>query len=636
MDLYIRHDFFSEIMNCMNLEMPESYQIQNNDIYLELKKHCSENVLSQFRKIRFIPLSSGELLDYDSDDWDLNKYTLNNRHGIFHFKWCCLNYKCMLKDYVLLLILKGDNKLSTIKGTSFKIQKFLNYLDQNNIHDLEYLNHNDIKNFLISLNTTELNYQKYQDALRQFIYIYDTEYHTRIFTPEVEKVCKRMSFNKLVSIRKNARRPSIDHEYLNKFISVLIKIMNDERFSDDDRGLAAALLMETQIGLRASEITMLETNSIEEIDIEGKISRMIHYKVIKTARGNTGYKNEITYINEISYYAYDFLMKLFANNRKNRNSNLLICTSGHSLPVTSRILIDFTRKISLTFYKELDSTNPKLGEFLGGAVNTKQGQKGYWHFILDHNPSKMINEETSFYYPIVHQFRNTVVTELMKKGVQLEYVRRFMGHLSANMTASYASSYDTDMQENVRYSDQILKTIVSGEAKLLGPSSDSITNGINKWIKENNFNIATDIDEIVQGLDKLMPIRAKKGGVCIKGAKITNACSLDSQTDEFMCASGICPNICHFYFNLPETLSDYQTALKTYEYNSMNGFTRQVVKEKSKMIHIVNNRLKPEFEEFVNEMEKKSPEVILNKFPQLKEIYDAIPKIKEIINEYAN
>lgn len=83
------------------------------------------------------------------------------------------------------------------------------------------------------------------------------------------------------------------------------------------------LVIDSQTGLRASELSLLEANSIEEVDIDGKIAKMIKYKIVKSVRGgNNEYINAITYINDISFEAYKVATEVFQ--KAERTATLII------------------------------------------------------------------------------------------------------------------------------------------------------------------------------------------------------------------------------------------------------------------------------------------------------------------------
>lgn len=635
MELYIRPQFFNLIGAVPTTSMP-NIDIENREIFTELHKYNNFPIVSKFKEMRYIPLSGGNL-DYESNCWDFSQYTLlTNAHDRFHFESCVEIFRDDLKDYVLLRILSSNIKISTLYSELVILRHFFNYLAGTGLYRIDGIEDSDVEKYFISLNISATTFIKRQKVIKEFLKLYDAEHKTEVLTPGIEELCKRMDPSKLKAIVKAARRKSIPDDFYNKLLSKLIHIMHDENELSKKRGLAAMLVIDSQTGLRASELSLLEANSIEEVDIDGKIAKMIKYKIVKSVRGgNNEYINAITYINDISFEAYKVATEVFSENRKNRNTNYLCCFPEAKLPVDTDSYRNFMKEVCIKYNKELGSTNEKLKGTLSGEMSKSS-------FILDiaRNNKELqatVNDfpdNQVFYYPLVHQYRNTVVVGLLRRGVKLEFVRRYMGHLSEEMTAAYAESYDTDMQENLAVSESTLSTIISGEAKLLGPSADRLTAGINAWIESHQLNVATDMDEIIEGLEKVVPIRAKRGGVCIKGSKLTNACSVDVQTDEFMCAVGLCSNICHFYFNADESYADYKEAMATYTFNKENGFTRQAEKEYTKVTYILRNRLGPEMVELVKEIKQIGEQEVLKRHPNLEEVLNNIEEIKEIVDGY--
>lgn len=634
MELYVSPKFFNS-MNVVPLMNATDINEKHRDVYAEIHKYRETSIVSKFKEIRYIPLSGGDL-DYECDRWDFSQYSIvSNSHSTLVFDSCTEAFKDDLKDYILLRILSGNIKISTLYSDFVILRHFLNYLAGTGLYNIDGIDDSDVEKYFSSLTISERTFLKYQRVIKIFLHLYDAEHKTEVLTPGIEELCKRMAPSKLKAIIMAARRKAIPDDFFNKLLSKLICIMHDETESNRTRGIAAMLVIDSQTGLRASELSLLEADSVEEIDIDGEIAKMIQYKIVKTAKGNTGTIDEITYINEISYEAYKVALDVFAENRIKRGSKYLCCPTNAKLPVDSTTYLQFMKKVCVMYHEELGTTNKNLKETLCGKIEK--------HRYIDdfakrsktlQNVVRSFSDDQEFYYPLVHQFRNTVVAGLLSRGIQLEFIRRYMGHLTEEMTAGYAESYDTEMQENLTVSEKTLNTIVSGSAKLLGPSANRLMDGISAWIDSHQLNMATDMDKIIEGLEKVVPIRAKRGGVCIKGSKLTNACSVDVQTDEFMCAVGLCPNICHFYFNADESYADYKEAMETYTFNKENGFTRQAEKEYTKVTYILRNRLGPEMIELLKEINQIGQQEVLNRHPNLENVLNNIEEIKEVIDGY--
>lgn len=641
-ELYIMPSFFSNFYSKEDNNVQQIIDIYDKgvfDQYTHIRQVTSEPISSQFKKIRYIPLSKG-VLDYESDIWDFSQYTLiSTNHTSLHFENVCENFKGLLKDHILLLILRGNIKLTSIYDEYAKLRPFLNFIYSKGVLEIVNIDESDISSFLSSLNVSSRTYIKYQHAIKNFLMLYDCENKTETLSPGIEKLCERMEFRKLKAEIISNRRSAIPDTYFNKLVQLLIERMEDSDEYDMIRAYCAMLLIDSQTGLRVSELSLLEANSVETMLIDDVNYRMIHYKIVKTAKGNTGYTEHITYINDLAYKGYKFLMDFFEENRKERNSNLLFCSKRGKLPIDTSMFVKYLRKLCVEYADVVGSTDSSYSDDLEGKTSLDSYIKEYRNKTIafnakENNKNLNLPKDTIFYYPLVHQFRNTVVDRLIRAGVKLEFIRRYMGHLSQEMTDSYASYKDTDLQENISFSTDVLKTYLTGETKILGNSGNSLMERIDEWIEEQNLTIEKDLDAIIDKLLKLVPIRSKHGGMCIKGAKLTDACSVDAMTDEFYCACGICPNVCHYYYHADVSYSDFKASKEIYEYNRKNGFNRQAEKEKKKVQFILNNRLIPELDELDRILDEHSKESVMALHPNMTYIVENLEEIRKDIKEW--
>lgn len=643
-DLYIMPSFFQKINSQENddavKKIQNKYNDGNYDQYTEIKStDHSFNILLSFRKVRFIPLSESTI-DYYDDDWDFSKYNLINRRSKFHFGKLTEPFKSDLKDMVLLQILKGGKKLTSVSNFLQAIRKFFLFLIDLGCPETKMIDISDVEKFLSTLdNSSVATYYRYIDSIRMFMGLYDSEYGTNILTREMSDLLKRDRLKEYNAAKEAQKRHPIPKSYLNKLLKCLFDKMNDPNETVVNRALAGMLIIDSQTGLRVSELSLLRTSSVTKIKIGSDVCYKVDYDIIKTARGNAGTITCVTYFNEIAYTAFNKVVDLLKDIRESRNTDYLMCGT-RKLPYDRQCYIKFLKKICIENYEELETFNPKWKDVLAGDSLIKNYLIDHCNNAKDYRDTPLkdipnINNDTHYYYPICHQFRNTVIDELLHDGVPIEYVQQYMGHFSRDMTDGYANyGSKKDLQENMEYTEQTLKTFLSGEAKIIGPNGDSIANRVNEWLEENNLNVNTDLNEIVSKLSKIIPIRAKTGGMCIKGSKLTYACSLDAKTDEFMCACGICPNICHFYFMADVAYSEYKALKNLYQYNLDNGFKRQAQKERNKIKNIIINTLKPELEETEKEIKKHGKDTIVYKHPQMEYIVNHLKEIEGELEQW--
>ena len=131
--------------------------------------------------------------------------------------------------------------------------------------------------------------------------------------------------------------------------------------------------------------------------------------------------------------------------------------------------------------------------------------------------------------PDTRQFRVHLCTALYEKGIPLVYIQRYMSHLSEYMLGYYVRPKDT-YQENIAYSEKVIKEIAVNDTTPLGLLGEDIKKNIKKFITDNNFNVETDIEAIVKAFGDKVVIRGKTGGVCIKTSIVP--CSKDARTNE--------------------------------------------------------------------------------------------------------
>ena len=154
------------------------------------------------------------------------------------------------------------------------------------------------------------------------------------------------------------------------------------------------------------------------------------------------------------------------------------------------------------------------------------------------NGNRKISQSGQFIYekiqtvtfPDTQQLRFHCCTELAEKGVPLEYIQRFMSHLTSSMVR-YHILPKSSPQEDMEFSLKTLQEVVSGKTKILGDNK-GLSDNINEFINANHFNVATDLDEICKALANKIPIRQKTGGVCIKSSQLRE-CSMDAKTMNF-------------------------------------------------------------------------------------------------------
>lgn len=602
----------------------------------------AKKLIDMIRLYDKLPLSRVEI-KFSSDIWDLRERAINrgsNHRYSFKFSDCPSEYKDIIKLYVLLKILEDNNKITSINRKFKTIKRFLNYLVDRYIFKIEYMTYEDLKEF-IELREKEIaitTCHNEKGHIKDFIELYSANFNN-ILTKDIKTLLSSINIGLLTSHQEVNKYPLIPHNYFIKMRKIFEEIMNNENVNVEERGFACILIILSQTGLRASELGLIEVNSIRKEKLKTGIeAHYMYYRTLKEGEGDDGSIISFTYINELAYHAFNILLNIYSNHRIKMNTNYLYTPAKvKSYPVSADYL---SEKLKYYIFKHREEFNClKYDDFIGLRSIR----------ILDYIKRKDISlkrhpiddDQIIMYYPAIHQFRVTVCTELYNKGVPLEYIQKYMSHLSDSMKGYYVRP-KKNLQEDVNYTRSVLKDIISGNVRLLGEEKqiNSLTGKIEEFLVKGHFNVKNDIDEIIDVLIKKIPIRAKLGGVCINSAMLRD-CKFDDKSNEFFCAYGICPNHFHFFYMADISFNKFREVNNTYLYNIKNGFFRQAQKEGYKIIKIISESLLPELDELDNEIKIKGKVSIIKQYPNLKElienytfIYNEILDVKERVIEW--
>ena len=206
-----------------------------------------------------------------------------------------------------------------------------------------------------------------------------------------------------------------------------------------------------------------------------------------------------------------------------------------------------------------------------------------------------------------------------------------MGHLSHEMEGYYVRPKNT-IQEDLAFSTEILKDIVTGNARLLG-GDKGLKEKIDNYISENKLSVYDDLDKICSLLSEKIPIRQKLGGVCIKSS-VLRECSIDAKTNEFYCAYSVCPNIFHFYYMADISYRQAKELTDSIRINKERGLLRQVQKDQNTLLTIIRKKLIPEIDELKYMINTKGLEFVYQNHPEVQPIAENLEAIERNIQEW--
>ena len=607
------------------------------DCEFEGEKFVSTNIrefLESVKQSNRLPLTSIDVF-YSDDYWNFEKIKMSNldNHDFhFDFSKCPHVFREEVKDYVLISICENREKINNIQAKMKQIINFLVFVCEHNYFSLQDITVEVIELWKESLSHLAItSFSRYTNTVALFMEYYNANIE-EVFSKEHFSALNCVDYKCLRAVKEENKTPNIPAKFFDDMLSTAIKVMEDIEEPSFYRGLSAMLVIETQTGLRTGELFALEKGCVKPLSIfNGEIAYYLEYKTWKREKGRSIISKEKTFVNELTKKAYDILDNLYEEKRIQWDVQYLFLEKkGHhtkkSFPVTPvsagklfTELFHYYNQYFTTVLSEpsTDSSLPTVKYYSEKDLSVKY----------------MVRKQEYVIKPTITQFRVHMCSELYEKGVPIEYVERFMSHLSAEMACYYVRPKNT-IQENMDASMKIMKELVTGEVTPIG-TTKGLVEKINDFIEKNNYCVEKDLDTICEKLLKIIPIRLKTGGVCIKSSKKRD-CFHDAATNEFYCAYNVCPNIYTFYYMVDVSYRQYQELCGNIEINKRNGQVIQVQKEKNMLHTLIDKKLIPQLDDLKTRINRYGMEYIMEKHPELSEIIIHIDDIKAEVKEKLN
>lgn len=606
-----------------------------NDFTLNSKQ--SNSYIHALKALNKLPFDKFDIY-YSDDLWDFSLASnLNIMKKSLKFNFGLMEnsaFKDDVKNYVLLSILENKTKIQTIHKEFYAIKTFLLEVENKyHVYNIEDISIPIVKGYLTMIRDTSsvVQLRRIKTTLKTFFMQYSANFKDvaskgllNLFEQDDPKAFKAYQYAH--------RSQDIPKDYFNQLVSACIQIMNDETEALHDRGTACLYIILSQTGLRIGEILGLRVGCIHTTSIfNGEEAHYLEYSTWKRENGNNTSTSALTYVNELTYEAYNILIQIYAERRQKFDLDYLYMggknPSKKSFPFNSETF----KHTAFRFFIKLDNMGlleavnlapdkyPTLHVFNPGVPNMVRNGKT--------RPGKTLSEKVNTVtFPDSQQFRFHCCSVLADKGVPLEYIQRFMSHLTSDMVR-YHMLPQSSPQEDMEFSLKTLREVASGKTKILGDNK-GLSESIKKFIEENNFKVATDLEEICETLAKKLPIRQKTGGVCIKSSQLRE-CSMDAKTNEFYCAYGVCPNIVHFYYMADVTYRQCKELQETININKERGHMRQVEKETNMLYTITKKRLIPELEDLKAVIKRDGFESVYEIHPEVQPIVENMDNIEK-------
>lgn len=597
--------------------MPEEYGFDKKDV---------NGFIANIKKQNLLPLDNLKIYYYD-DYWDFSGFQKTNTNpSLFHFDFekvpeC---FKEDLKNFVLISIIEGRKKIGAIHNDFTCMYKFMTFCSELGIIGVKSIKAAHVKKWIreFSNDISERYRNSMVSSVRSFCENYDANF-TQVFTKGFYTDIDNIVDSSLIKAEsENSRTPDIPADYFDKTIAAAIATINDEEAPVYYRALSCMILMESQVGLRTGELFDLKLGCVKPIrTTSGDTAYYVEYETWKRHHGTKALSTEISYVNSHFKKAYDDIVRLSKMKRKELGSDYLFVESKNGKATRFPIppsaanthmnnLFEYYDKYFQTIYYEPQN-------------------------IDDLSCVKLLaNREKSERYllrPVITQFRVHVCSELYAKGCPIEYIEKFMSHLSAEMAYYYVRPKNT-IQENFEESTRVLREMVTKESIPIG-ADKGLIDKIDEFITENNLSVEKDLDAICAKLAERIPIRIKSGGVCIKSSRFRE-CGKDALTDDFYCAYNVCPNIYTFYYMADISYSQVKDLCEAIEINRKKGCLKQVQKNVLMVHSIIRNKLEPQIAELKRIINEKGLNHVMERNPQMTDIIVNLDCIEKEIEEW--
>lgn len=596
---------------------------------LGVSHYNQSNILQYIKKIDILPLFDGKI-KFSDNIWDFKNYVLERvpkRKVMFKYDNISHSYKELAKFYTLFMLWKNSHKIQSIYNHVARLNKFFNFLDSKNIYSIEYVSLSTIELFFSEklLKLEPQTIESYRSIIKSFYEFYN--YNINKF--EWNDIYNYLStYNALAcaSQRQNNKWKIIPDDYMKNLLFSLIDIMDNPSLPVDHRGISAMIILFSQTGLRYGELTDCTVDALKTTSIlnNTKHTYYLEYYTTKNCKGDISERLVHSFLTDLGRRAFIILKDVYKESRSKNKSNLLFTpTKSKTIPVTDTTVDRLFCALLLYYHDKINCIN--IGDIYP-ELKTTTLQSFYKNNSVSTSVLDKLKPTDTLTLPRPHQFRVYLCNQLFKQGVPLIFIKEHMNHLTKEMTLSYTRNNNRESQS--KYSSDIMKSIATGEVKILGEKADNLTEKIKDFINKSNLKTDNDINAITDKLVKNFPVRAKSGGICIKSGPIRE-CKNSDITDELFCSYGICSNSFHVYFMLDINYNKCKTLTETMKHNKSKGFIKAYEKEKGKLKSIVEKIVIPELDELKVMIDKKGTDNLIKEHSNLEYFinnYDSVYK----------
>lgn len=567
----------------------------------------------------YVPNSDNKI-SFSDNTWDFNPYykDINARDYVIDFRSASDDYVDYLKFFVIYKITQ-KSKISTAErrvGDFITVIEMIKKSKKNKAFSL--ITTNDIKNAIESRDA-QSSYKHSLYVASFAVYDFIIKNYKLALSVDIDELRKKSAEEKSTAKRDSVKIPNIPEEYYSVILTKAVEILEDKKASYNRRMTAGLIIIETQTGLRTQDLLGLKVNDIHEkkLPVSDVMCNYLHFQTRKPSKAHSDMLEFDIYASQLCADAFK-KMSILRQKCVYKNEPYLyvldsVNRSTNKYPISADRLQHEYRKF---FLEELTNYTREKWE---GITPVKH----VWR-----NKTYQLN------IPEIRQYRVHLATALYNNGVSLNYIKKYLGHLSEYMLGYYVRPKNPG-QENAKYAERIVKKIAGDDMTPLGSMGAELKQNLQQFIEEGKYNVKSDTSKILNDLGENLVIREKGPGLCCIKTTII-PCKYDARTDKMLCAFGTCPNIFHFFDMINVSYMQFHELQNSYQQNKDNGFKRAAEKELNKLKSFCKGRLTPELDELERVVKNKGLSAFVKQYPDLQYYATNIDNIRKEIQLWEN
>lgn len=436
--------------------------------------------------------------------------------------------------------------------------------------------------------------------------------------------------NKNLSIIQESHKTAdFSNELFKAIVTKALEVLDNPHEPLNRRSTSGMILIISQLGLRPGEGTKLKTNALQYYDcpgIEQKVP-MIEYVSEKISRKNGKLRKRLAFAYPLAVHAFNKLLEIRKECPLASTHDYLYCLTPHRktrrrYPLQARQLGDEYFIWFLTYLPEYIQT-------------PQENIKPMKAPTAIHNGLDSTDKDHLYYCPTFTQFRVHMTTYLRNRGIDPWNAEFNVGHNSPEMYGYYAREEDKYFRRDILATEEFVSEVLQKNHVPIGANGSALVQEMKQLVQEAKIEVSSsNLDDLVNATSGRLFIRAHQGGFGYCVRLVATSCHLDTSTDDYRCAYGLCENQYHFYWIADASYQSFHKMQEVYFKDVREGKDIRASKELKGIKRFLTKRLKVEIEMLESEITSRGIETVLAERPNLKDIISNITSIKKEIQQW--